>query len=136
MAYHNYYRHNYYGRGEEEKKELAYDLRQKLAELLGKLREEITIARLNRDYPRWINLLDSLYIELTKKLNEEEMDEYNKLLKKAVKIIKENPKAYRGELKLNEGDVIYNALREIDIWINIKMEKYDMFGSKWEEEGL
>jgi len=119
----------------EEKKELAYDLRQKLAELLGKLREEITIARLNRDYPRWVNLLDSLYIEITKKLSDAEMKEYENLKEEASEIIKQNPKIYKGEIKKNS-DEIYPALRKIDIWINRKMEEYDMFGSKWEEEGL
>ena len=112
----------------EEKEALAYDLRQKLAELLGKLREEVTIARLNRNYPRWLNLLDSLYIELTKKLSDDEMEEYDKLVEEAKKIINNNPKIYKGEIK-KDNDEVYGILKKIDIWINRKMEKYKMFGS-------
>ena len=123
--------------GNDSSKELLYDLRQKLAEQLGYLRERIIDARLKRDYPTWYFLLDSLFIEITKKLSEPEIKEFDALMKKVNEKIKENPNAYTNAYTNKvASDDIYLALREMDIWLNKKMEKYKMFGSRDMDDGL
>jgi len=132
MAFNNYYSDS---SSEGEKKELAYDLRQVLAQHLGKIREAIIESRIVRDYPRWFFLLDNLYIEVSKKLNDDEMKEYESLFIKANKIIQGNPKGY--EKGSQNGADVYSSLKRIDIWLNRKMEQNDMFGSKeMDEDGL
>ena len=49
------------------------------------------------------------------------------LMKKVNEKIKENPNAYTNKVASED---IYLALREMDIWLNRKMEKYKMFGSR------
>ena len=117
---------------DDEPKELAFDLRQKLAEQLGEIRREIIEVRLKKDYKTWLDLLDCLFIEVSKKLTDAEMKEYDDNLKKANEIIKKNRRAFIGETK--DGKEIYAILKKIDIWINRKMERYDMFGSKPKED--
>lgn len=118
----------------EEPKELAYDLRQGLAKRLNEILDLIAEAAINRKYKDWFELLDILFIEVSKKLNEKEEKEYNKLVDEANKIIGENPKAY-AENK-GDGSRIYSKLKQIDIWLQRKMEKKKMFGFKDQDEGL
>jgi len=125
MAYYKNY-------GQEETKELAYDLRQDLAKQLGSIRAEIIEARKKRNYSEWLNLLDSLFIEISQKLTKDEIKEYNFLLKKINEQIEKNPTAFNDGGMNSEG--IYITLRAMSIWINKKMERYDMFGSKREPE--
>ena len=114
---------------------LAFDLRQKLAEHLGEIRLGILRARYNREYFTWLNLIDSLFIEISQKLSSDEKKDYNKLLENANAVINNNQMAYNGNKKIN-GSKIYSEIRTLNIWVNAKMEKYDMFGSKQELERL
>jgi len=125
------YQTNY---GVDNSKELAYDLRQKLAEQLGELRAGILEARSLRDYPRWLSLMDSLFIEISQKLGDKEMGRYNEIMVEINETTKNNHAAFNNP-KLNGND-IYLSLRKMNIWLNKQMEKYDMFGSKPELEGL
>jgi len=120
--------------GYNESKDLAYDLRQVLAKQLGDLKERINEVRLEREYSKWLFLLDSLFIEVTKKLKPEEMEEFNLLMEEANNIINKNPEAYNG--KGDAEGIVYLAIRKLDIWLNRKMEDYHMFGSKEDDEGL
>lgn len=106
---------------------LAYDLRQRYAIQLGDLRARILEARSQRDYISWYDLLDCLYVEIASKLKPEEKQEYNIMIKSTNKIIKENWNALNNK-KFNGADV-YSSLREINLWINNKMDDNDMFGS-------
>ena len=52
--------------------ELAYDLRQKYAEIVGVVLMKISLARENNDFQRWFNYLDDLHTEINQKLKKEE----------------------------------------------------------------
>jgi hypothetical protein len=106
---------------------LAYDLRQRYAIQLGDLRARILEARSQRDYISWYDLLDCLYVEIASKLKPEEKKEYNEKIKIANKIIKANWNAMNNK-KYNGVD-IYSTLREINLWLNNKMDENDMFGA-------
>jgi len=129
------YKRNYDYESDGDPKVLAYDLRQKLAEQLGAIREQIIESRLSRNYPRWFILLDSLFIEVSKKLSDDEMNDYNNRLIKVNEAIRKTPQAY-ANVNSQLGEEIYLRLRDLDIWLNRKMEEYDMFGSKDEDIGL
>ena len=121
--------------GEEDSKELVYDLRQTLAKLLDKTLFNIKMYREERDYKNWFEELDGLYIDISMKLEPEERDEYNNKVKELNEKIKENPAAYTN--KEVESNGIYIKLKTINIWLLQKMEDYKMFGGKeWEDDGL
>jgi len=60
-----------------ETKELAYDLRQRFALQIGDIRQKIIESREDKDYPRWFNQLDALFIEISHKLDQEEKKYYS-----------------------------------------------------------
>ena len=117
----------------EEPTQLTYDLRQAYAQQLGEIRLGILLARKENDYKTWKELLDSLYIEISTKLNNVDEQEYNKMIIKINKLIKNNLKLYNGKKYIPS---LYSSLRQINIWLNKKMEKYKMFGAKETFDGL
>jgi len=117
----------------EEASELTYDLRQEYAKQLGELRLGILLARKDRDYKMWAELLDSLYIEVSTKLKDIDEKEYVEMIEEMNKIIVINPKLYHGR---KEVPMLYSALRKINIWLNKKMDEYKMFGAKETFDGL
>jgi len=119
--------------GLDEPNQLTYDLRQEYAKQLGELRLGILLARKDRDYKMWAELLDSLYIEVSTKLIDEDEKEYIEKITKMNEIIEKNPKPYHNR---KEVPGLYSVLREINIWLNKKMDKYKMFGAKETFDGL
>lgn len=116
-------------REEEPEKELAHDLRQSFALIINGIKQQIVIARNNQDFSNWYLLLDSLFIEVSKNLTEEEVKEYEELKAKGDKIFKELNKTFLKKSTL-KSDVVYNNLRILDMWINKKMNEKNMFGSR------
>ena len=118
-------------------KSLAYDLRQIYARIVGEHLVEVANHRKAKSYPGWFNALDNLFIEISQKLDEDEMKEYKELKTETIKLINENRQIYIG----NSHDpkrvaIIVNALRDMDIWIKHMMEEHGMFGTRRYEEGL
>ncbi len=114
-------------------KEIAYDLRQRYATQLGDLREKILIARNDRKYKDWFNLLDSLFIEISHKLDDKEKKQFNTMVTKLNTVIKTNRGAYNGK---GESSEIYTNLKSMNIWLMKMMEDKDIFGSKYIDDGL
>jgi len=117
----------------EEATQLTYDLRQEYAKQLGELRLGILLARKDRDYKMWAELLDSLFIEVSTKLKGDDEKEYIKMIESMNKVISENPKLYH---ERKEVPKLYSSLRKINIWLNKKMDEYKMFGAKETFDGL
>lgn len=112
-----------------EDKELLYDLRQAFVIITTEIKKQILIARTNKEYPAWYDLLDSLYIEVSKNLSDEEMEEYENLKNDSSKICSKYHLTYLRKESENSTEV-YNALRKLDIWLNRKMNEKNMYGSK------
>jgi hypothetical protein len=121
----------------DESNELVYDLRQKYAEIIGGILEEIALARKEEDFKSWFNWLRNLRLEINQKLNKKEREEYKEILKETLKIINKYPEAYlkhsRDEYEIEE---IINCLSELDMWLKDKMELHKMYGAKDYDEGL
>jgi len=121
----------------EEAKQLIYDLRQYYAKILGEHLIMIADARTRRNFREWFDWLDSLHSEIQQKFDKEETEAYKKLLNETIEVIKANESAFNG----NSGDTtktanVYRILKKLDSWCREVMEKHDMFGTKWDEEGL
>jgi len=117
--------------------ELAYDLRQIYARIVGEHLGIVADARMKKDYPAWFEALENLYVEINQKLKTKEKTEYTELKNKVVKILNENKSAFH-KLSNNAEQIsnVINALRDLDMWIKQMMENHNMFGSKRDVEGL
>lgn len=118
-----------------DEKELAYDLRQSFVQIVTAIKQAIVIARRENDFPNWYGLLDSLYIEVCKNLDNDEMKEYEELKSKSLAILHKCNATFLKKSSKDKNEV-YQALRTLDIWVNRKMNEKNMFGSRDLDEGL
>jgi len=118
-----------------EEKELLYDLRQAFVIITTEIKKEIVIARTNKEFPRWYNLLDSLFIEVSKNLSDKEIRAYEKLNLDVLKILNKHSASFMKKSSQNANEV-YSALRTLDLWLNRKMNEKNMYGSKDMDDGL
>jgi hypothetical protein len=107
--------------------ELLYDLRQAFVIITTEIKKEIIAASLSSKYPYWYQLLDRLFIEISKNLNDVEIEEYEKLKNTSLEIFNKYPQTFLGVVKDNSNE-IYNALRVLDLWLNRKMNEKNMYG--------
>jgi len=120
-----------------EVSEMAFDLRSRYAQIIGDILEEIARVRIAEQYPKLYTLLDHLHTEINQKLTKKEREEYIKEKKKCIEILNNNKGSYLGTNQKGEGKAaVYNALKELEVWLKDKMEAHKMFGGKSDTEGL
>jgi len=115
-------------------KDIAYDLRQRFAQQVGDIRDRIIDARDNREYSKWFNQLDSLYVEISHKLTKIEKDKFNEMMKEVNTATQKNRSVF--ETGKGNGNDLYSSLRKMNIWLQEMMEVHDIFGSKYVDDGL
>jgi len=128
---------------------LAYDLRQKYAEIVGGHLELVSQARLNSDYPAYFKALENLYTIISHKFNEkkqkfeESLDEmsqreyYDVLMSRVINVCNKYKNTFLGHTRKN--DEIYRiekALRDVEMFLWYVMDKAKMFGSAGFNEGI
>lgn len=138
--------------------DLAYDLRQRYAKIVGDQLEEVVFHRRARDYPNWFKSLEDLYTITEYKFNidakekkefkdnvkegkEEkskfDFKEHTKLKEELIEIANKYTETWVGKIDTPEEVAkIEKALRNIEEWIYFKMNETNMFGSKRDREGL
>lgn len=119
------------------KGELAYDLRQKIAEIVGTLLEAITIARHDRDYSEWMNLLDNFHTEISMKLTDNEEKEYISKWNETLEHVQNYREVFEGRSQNPQHhSEVYGKIKQLEMWLRKKADKHDIFGSKRKTEGL
>jgi hypothetical protein len=119
------------------KSELAYDLRQTIAEIIGQLLMEITAARLERRYVDWMNLLDNFHTEISMKLSATEESEYVKTWNETMNHVQNFKEVFEGRSQdSNNHSEVYGKIKLLEMWLRKKADKHDIFGSKRRSEGL
>lgn len=130
--------------------QLAYDLRQRYAKIVGDHLEDIAEARKSKIYPEYFNALEDLYVIVkhrfkTKKKKEDKNEEkkeeskenYDTLRKELIKVANEYSSTWSGTSKdPEETGKIESALRKIEMFLYYKMNEAGMFGTKRDQEGL
>ena len=128
---------------------LAYDLRQKYAEIVGVHLETVTRCRMALDYPGYFKALENLHTVVAhkfktkreKKKGEEEQftddERYKQLRSKAIEVANKFPMAYLGKTQNpNEVAEIEGSFRKIERFLFRVMDGSKMFGSNWDGGGL
>lgn len=119
------------------KSELAYDLRQTIAEIIGELLMNITAARLERRYMDWMNFLDNFHTEISMKLTDPEEKEYVNIWNETMEHVKNHRSVFEGQSQDNQGhSEVYGKIKHLEMWLRKKADKHDVFGSKRKTEGL
>ena len=140
--------------------ELAYDLRQKYAEIVGVHLEMVSNCRNNKDYPGYFNSLENLFTIVkhkfkTKKVSDDEdydltynkeedkkekktdLQRYYLIRQKAINIANEFKNTFLGRTdKPEEVSKVENSLREVEMFLFYIMDKSKMFGSVGYNEGM
>lgn len=129
--------------------QLAYDLRQRYAKIVGDHLEDVADARKAKNYPDYFSALEDLYVIVKhrfkpKKNKKKEVNKnktkkknYNSLRSALCALANKYQTAWAGTSKsAEEIGEIETALREIEMFLYAKMNDAGMFGTKRESEGL
>lgn len=134
--------------------DLAFDLRQKYAEIVGLHLEACTHSRLKSNYPQYFKDLENLYTVIkhkfkTSKTAEEgeeedkkakkktDLERYAELRKTAIELANKYQNAFLG-LTDDPKEIaeIEEALRSIEMFLYSVMDRAKMFGSVGYNEGM
>lgn len=131
--------------------QLAYDLRQRYAKIVGDHMEDVAEARKAKNYSDYFNSLEDLYVitkhrfkqgkkdkkekDTTNKNNKEKS--YESLKADVVKLANDYPSSWAGKtFNSEEVGKIEAALRNIEMYLYSKMNDAGMFGAKRDQQGL
>jgi len=122
---------------------LAYDLRQRYAEMVAEHLIDIAIKRKAKNYPAWFNALEDLECVISHKFKKSKKNKtddeagYLKLKQIAIDMANKYNQAFLGitsePLHLAE---IQKSLRDIEKFLYKVMDNAKMFGSAWDGGGL
>ena len=92
-------------------------------------------ARVNRDFQRYWQCLNNLYVIIAHKIKEKtkegEKDEYKTLRDKAINVLNANIAIFQGQDHNPKGmEEVLNALQDIEMFFYRKMEEAKMFGGQ------
>jgi len=117
--------------------ELAYDLRQKYAEIVSGVLTRVSDARAIKAFPAWLDALDDLYVEISQKLTDKEILEYKTETEKCYQILNEHKNIFKKlDVHSDKLYLVHEALKALEMWLRKKMEEKKMFGGKRDMEGL
>ncbi len=122
-----------------EPKELAYDLRQIYAKLVGEHLIDAAEARKSNNFYAWYKALEDIKTVTKHKFKDKKkaLEEYESLLKKIKELANKYPSTWKGESsKPEEVAQIEAALRELEEFLYDKMEEGKIFGEGYKIPGL
>lgn len=119
--------------------DLAYDLRQFYAKIVGQHLEDAAEARKQDKYDIWYKSLEDLHIVVKHRFKKKDDDEneYKNLVTTAVNLANKYPSVWLGQYKDPTACAeIFKALAEIEMYLYEKMDLNNMFGSQRTIQGL
>lgn len=109
--------------------ELAYDLRQIYAKLVGDHLNDIASARKADNYSVYFKSLKDLYIIVQHKFSDDDRKEYKVLMTKASGIANKYSMEFTGEVKDPKNcAMIEEVLNEIEMFLYKKTDEANIFG--------
>lgn len=118
--------------------DLAYDLRQIYAKIVGEHLEDIALARKADNYNMYFKALEDLHVIVKHKFkHESDEEDYKKLVNKAAEVANKHSNIWLGNAKDPSAcAMIEESLREIEMFLYSKIDAANMFGSNKRIEGL
>lgn len=113
--------------------ELAYDLRQIYAKLVGDHLNDIASARKADNYSMYFRALKDLYIIVQHKFSDDDRKDYKVLMTKASEIANKYSMEFTGEVKDSKNcAMIEEVLNEIEMFLYKKTDEANIFGKGYE----
>lgn len=125
------------GNSNENNKDMAYDLRQIYAKIVGEHMTDVAEARRSSNYGVWLENLEDLYTVIAHKFKEatNNTNVYNKLIKEISDVANANISEWTGKSHDSKKvALIQNKLRELERFLYAKMEEANMFGQKYTDD--
>ncbi len=118
--------------------DLAYDLRQTYAKIVGEHMQDITEARKSEQFYTWFKNLEDLHVIIKHKFKKDSDEEdYKILVKKVIGLANLYPEVWYNKSKQIEPfALIEESLKNIEMFLYDKMNKANMFGSSHYVGGL
>ena len=119
--------------------DLAYDLRQTYAKIVGEHLLDIAEARKADNYYIWYKALEDLHTIVKHKFKSEKKDEteYNTTRDKVTNLANKYKNAWLGKsLEPKERGLIEETLRQLEEFLYLKMSEAKMFGEGGKISGL
>jgi len=123
----------------EDPKELAYDLRQIYAKLVGEHLIDAAEARKSNNFYVWFKALEDIHTIVMHKFKHKKEDEksYNAAKEKVAKLANQYPSSWLSTAGSNiEVSLIEDALRHLEEFLYNKMSEAKMFGESGRIAGL
>lgn len=122
-------------------KDLAYDLRDKYAKIVGNHMDLVADARINQNFYQWFKALENLKTQTFFKFSKNKesfLKGYNERVEDISKLARKYESTWIGTNKLDPEATISldAALRNLEEFIYEYMEKAKMFGEAWQSRGL
>jgi len=122
---------------------IAYDLRQTYAKIVGEHMLDIAYSRKQKNLPDYFSNLEDLYIIIKHKIRiknkkGEKIETYENLKSAFITLANQYKDAYLNSQSSEAEGVgkIFNSLKQIEMYFYKKMDEAHMFGSKRDMEGL
>ena len=118
--------------------DLAYDLRQIYAKIVGEHLLDVAEARKADNYYVWYKSLEDLHTIVKHKFkSEKDEKDYNDTRDKVTKLANQYPNSWLGKSKdPKESGLIEEALRKLEEFLYDKMSTAKMFGDQYRTPGL
>lgn len=128
-------------KGFEVEKEMKYDLRQRYANFVGDHIDDVGFYRKRKNYPDYFQSLKELYVVTEFKWRdskqEESQQKYEELIEAIARHARQYPTAWRGNLSDPKAiALIEHSLYALEKFLFRMMEDANMFGTKFEDDGL
>jgi hypothetical protein len=118
--------------------ELAYDLRQIYAKIVGEHLIDVAESRKADNFYVWYKSLEDLHTIVKHKFTKDkDEEEYNRIRDKVTGLANKHPQAWLGTSKdpVQRGS-IEESLRQLEEFLYKKMNDAKMFGDTWRTPGL
>ena len=119
---------------EEQSKELAYDLRQIYAKIVGEHMLAISESRKQGEFYNWFKDIEDLHTVARMKFKDPEEDEagYKIIKEKIIKLANNNKDAWLNKNSHSEERAeLEQKLRDLEEYLYLKMNEGAMFGNKF-----
>lgn len=119
--------------------DLAYDLRQSYAKIVGEHMQDVADARKSDDFYAYYKNIEDLHTIVRHKFKDIKKDEeaYHELVKKFITVANQHKEVWQKTSKDAQGHAnIEQALRNIEMFLYEKMNEAKMFGQSGHIAGL
>jgi hypothetical protein len=127
----------------ESPEELAYDLRVTYAKIVGDHLIDVALVRRGKQYPKYFEALENLYTVVSHKIEvrandkNENKETYDELKEDAIKVLNKYKNVYVGKSHDPTGvHEVSQALMKIERYLYKVIDEANMFGKKWDDDGL